>query len=343
MAQCGSGYFGKTENNSSTYWPFDIQNTRLTWGCYQGPHQIVKQLGLTLLKFINGGDTLKYWTQHKQYSPEQLNNINWPSLSRAMKSVPLSKHRWASKQMSGHFAHGKNVVWWQQCTSANCPWCRHTPEDKPHISRCTQDEATLCWTEAVNALMHWMKEEQSNPPLIQALTHGLQAWQSGMQLTDTTPVYDWQTQLRWDVVLDGWLSVEWQVQQEVYWVMWKRKKSSRQWILELIKKLWNVSLDMWEHRNVIMHNSLQLHEDILDSKINERIKALHNHGPQAVPCDGLVLFQKPLADLLQQTRHYKEKWVASVEAAQERKRHHNFGAYLQEQQFMRWWLGLEAT
>ena len=109
------------------------------------------------------------------------------------------------------------------------------------------------------------------------------------------------------------------------------------------KKLWNVSWDMWEHRNGIMHNSLQPCKDILDSRINEQIKALHSQGLQVVPWDGFVLFQKWLADLLQQTRHYKEKWVASVEAAQERKRHHDFGAYIQEQQFMRWWLGLEAN
>jgi len=33
------------------------------WGCYQGSHWIMKQLGPTLWKFINGSDTLKYWAQ----------------------------------------------------------------------------------------------------------------------------------------------------------------------------------------------------------------------------------------------------------------------------------------
>jgi len=41
-------------------------------------------------------------------------------------------------------------------------------------------------------------------------------------------------------------------------------------------------------------------------------------------------------------RHYKEKWIASVKAAKDRKQHHDFGAYLQEQQFMRTWLGLDT-
>jgi len=80
------------------------------------------------------------------------------------------------------------MVQWQQRTSASCPRCGHTPEDKPHISRCIQDEVTLHWMEVVNALTQWMKDEQSDPTLIQALTQGLQAWCSS--LTDNTPVYD---------------------------------------------------------------------------------------------------------------------------------------------------------
>ena len=99
---------------------------------------------------------------------------------------------------------------------------------------------------------------------------------------------------------------------------------------------------MWEHWNGMLHNSLQPCNNILDSRINKQLKALYNQGLQAMPQDVFVLFQKSLKDLLQQPQSYKEKWVASVEAAKERKRYHEFGAYLQEQCFMRQQLGLEA-
>jgi len=93
--------------------------------------------------------------------------------------------------------------------------------------------------------------------------------------------------------------------------------------MELIKKLRNVSWDMWEHQNSMLHNSLQPCDNILASRINKQLKALYNQGLQAMPQDVFVLFQKSLKDLLQQPWNYKEKWVASVEAAQERKRYHD--------------------
>jgi len=79
------------------------------WGCYLGKHHRVKQLQQSLQTFINRKDTLKYWEQWKQSSQDQLKEIDWQSLGCAMRSIPLSKRCWVTKQMSGHFAHGK--IW----------------------------------------------------------------------------------------------------------------------------------------------------------------------------------------------------------------------------------------
>jgi len=117
-----------------------------------------------------------------------------------MRGQPLAKQQWASKHMSGHFAHGKNMVQWQRHSSATCPRCRTAPEDKLHICRCTQDEVTLKWTKAVAALMQWMKDKQSDPNLIWALTQGLQAWHSGYTCFS-------QTISAWVGCGAGWLAI----------------------------------------------------------------------------------------------------------------------------------------
>jgi len=98
---------------------------------------------------------------------------------------------------------------------------------------------------------------------------------------------------------------------------------------------------MWDHRNGILHSSTNTRKDILDSRINEELTTLYNHGVQEVPCNAFTFFQTSLEDLLQQNWNYKKKWIASVQAAKERKQRHDFGAYLSEQQFMQHWLGLE--
>jgi len=146
------------------------------WGCYLGKQHVIKQLQHSLWKFINGKDMLKYWEQWKQSLQDLLQEVDWQSLGCAIQSIPLSKHRWSTKQMSGHFAHGKNMVRLQQRSTAEFPQCRMTIEDKTHIIRCTQAEATSTWMVAITALMKWMKDRQTDPQLITVLTLGLQAW-----------------------------------------------------------------------------------------------------------------------------------------------------------------------
>jgi len=70
----------------------------------------------------------------------------------------------------------------------------------------------------------WMKAEQSDPQLIQALVEGLQAWQNSTPAsedTSDTPAASKQKQIRWEALLEGWLSLEWQAQQAAYWAQWR--------------------------------------------------------------------------------------------------------------------------
>jgi len=242
-----------------------------------------------------------------------------------------------SKQTSGHFAHGKNMVWWHQRTTAECPRCGAIQEDKPHIILCFQQEATDLWVLALSSLKTWLSEEEMDPLLITKLLTGLQEWQNGGMVMGTSSATQQQSMLGWEAVMDGWLGLEWCAQQEAYWNLWKRQKSSRCWATELIKKLWNISWDMWDHCNSILHNTSQSWEDILDSTINDQVRQLFSQGLQAVPHDAFNFFAQPVEELLSKLRHYKIQWVESIMVAIT----WNYGSYLLEQCFMRRWLGLE--
>jgi len=126
------------------------------WSCYQDNRQVVKQLGSSLRTFINGHTTLQYWSQQKNYTPDLIQNVDWPALGQAMCSTKPQQRRWASKQMSGHFAHGKNMVRWQQCTTDRCPPCS-VSEDKAHIITCRQEEASSTWNAALASLRKWLE------------------------------------------------------------------------------------------------------------------------------------------------------------------------------------------
>jgi len=165
----------------------------------------------------------------------------------------------------------------------------------------------------------------------------------GNQVTSEHQVALRQKQLRWDAVLDGWLSLAWQEHQEAYWAQWHHCKSIKRWMTKLIKKLFNISWDMWEQRNDALHQSESHNDMILDRKINDQIRECFNQGLQDIPRDTFSFFRQPLEELLAHSWLYKEKWLASVQAAKQQKKHHKFGAYLPEQCGMWHWLGLEES
>jgi len=311
------------------------------WGCYTEKRWIVKQLDSELWQYINGNEALCYWSKRKNWDDNTLNNVDWMSVGRAMREVPQAKRRWASKQMSGHFAHGSNMVRWKQCSLAECPRCNASTEDKHHITQCPATLVTTLWEEALTELKQWWKVEQTAPHLAQALVAGLQAWRHNAHDSTKEVVSQKQARIGWNGLLDGWLSLDWRSQQEAYWAQWRRQKSSKQWTVKLIKKLWNISWDLWDHCNEALHHSQNARDDILDSRINDQIQTLFHQGLQAIPRDSFAFFKTPLKTLLTKTRHYKTWWVASVEVAMWQKKHHKHGTYLLEQCLMQHWLGLD--
>jgi len=94
--------------------PYSYKLPGYPWGCYLDHRQVVKQLSQSLWTWVNSQTTLQYWAQCKQYTPSQLREVDWSTIGRAMQGMKLSRRQWASKQMSGHFAHGKNMSWWKQ-------------------------------------------------------------------------------------------------------------------------------------------------------------------------------------------------------------------------------------
>jgi len=136
-----------------------------------------------------------------------------------------------------------------------------------------------------------MKTEQSDPKLIELLLTELQAWRNGEPHTTTLQLAQTQLEIGWEAALDGWLSLDWQATQEAYWLQWCRCKSSKRWTAELIKKLWNVAWDMWEHCNDTLHNSTTHRDDIIKSKINDQVWEIFVLGLHNVPWDAFLFFQ----------------------------------------------------
>jgi len=187
------------------------------------------------------------------------------------------------------------------------PWCRQPKEDKPHIIQCFQEAANGKLNVTLKHLKEQMQTEQLDPQLTGLLITELQAWHNGEPNTNTSLVAQKQLKIGWDAALDSWLSLDWHATQEPYWLQWLRCKSSKWWTAELIKKLWNIAWDMWDHCNKALHNSTNPHDDIIESKINDQVQEIFAYGLHAIPWDAFPLYQGTVEELLQHLKSYKEQ------------------------------------
>jgi len=96
-----------------------------------------------------------------------------------------------------------------------------------------------------------------------------------------------QSHIGWDRMLDGWLTRGWHDHQEKLWKHAKSRKSSLWWTSALIQKLWDVSWDMWDHRNKELFAGTEIQQQITHSLVDDRIKALYAGRVQQLPRDVL--------------------------------------------------------
>jgi len=233
---------------------------------------------------------------------------------------------------------------WKFRTATKCPRCPEPVEDKRHILECPNLAACELWEKSIKQLEEWLKAEGTERSIRKQLMHGLQMWTTPEHLPTTldSPL-EAQEQIGKHYMWDSWLSREWQQQQDQIWQQIKSRKSSRQWMSEIIKKLWNIEWGMWEQRNDILHKSEQNREAILERDTNDKIKQTYTIGMGQLARTDFGLMANTLEHHLGQSHHTKKLWLESIEAAIHRRKLHEHRAMTMEQRLMETWVVQNPT
>lgn len=116
------------------------------------------------------------------------------------------------------------------------------------------------------------------------------------------------------VFFQGWLSHEWTNAQHAYYLTIKSLQTGKRWTIALIKKLWDIVWDLWEHRNGILSNSLNVVSNkemcILDRKIMDTFSRLQSMALSAN--DRHLISLKPYR-IFNKDMMYKETWLSNAE------------------------------
>ena len=117
--------------------------------------------------------------------------------------------------------------------------------------------------------------------------------------------------------MGGCMSLEWSRAQEDYYKWLGIRRTGERWVAEIIKKLWNISWDLWQDRNDILHSTPR--EAILsgmaslDKAILEEIQL----GKEGLPKKVQDIFPNESEVLLESTLIQKKSWFVLVRAARE--------------------------
>jgi hypothetical protein len=292
-------------------------------------HKISSSLVKTLTSYIHTSTIRKYWIKKRKFSEHSRTYIDWESSKRSRLGIDKSKQKWLSKWMTGFCGVGIMLKRYKHQKHSKCPRCLSDNENVHHVLRCTQHGAKSLWTQSIDSLEQWMTRNQGHPELIELIILGLNKWHDQHIIPYDYDIlepllkqaYNQQRRIGWASFIEGFWSRSWRLCQDEYLKSLRSQKSSLLWISRVQRKIWMIAWEMWDHRNMFLHNkgaSIHAYEmQALEGEINNE----WNTGLDQLPQNYSHLFSGTVQDRMLDTVNNKLMWLISVWSARDNEIH----------------------
>lgn len=314
------------------------------WQIWLGSEKVVSTLGTRLTQFCTSQQAAEYW-KGKPRIGSNFAAVDWQAIGGAIRSLPLSHRIWITKHVTGFAATGVNMFRRKARPSAQCPRCSFE-EDSEHVLKCCGQDSDAVWEKSLKKMKEWLLES-THPGISESIINYLNGWRNDTQPTLHPSMWFYsaftgQNVIGWRNFLEGFICNEWQLTQQNYFLRVGSRRSPRRWTAALIRKLWEVAWDMWEHRNGILHNKEQ---SIILNHLHAQIREEFQRGSTDLSRDAQALFRPGLAGILSKPVEVKQQWLARIQLAREKAASYlSLGsAFQQERRGLAQWLGRTAT
>jgi len=205
--------------------------------------------------------------------------------------------QWASLDM-------KKMSQWKIQSSTQCPQCGYAAEDKNHVIKCPHPTAHKQWEKSLTALNNWLIAQKAEPIVRTTIIQCLKAWQ--MEGVDTSQGLGFSTHLQdklgWNLALDGVLTEQQRTQQELYWQWIKSRHLVQRWTAELIKKMWKLLWEMWQHCNSMLHETESGRLLIVEGNVNKQVIQVYKAGAHKLLAADVPIIHIQLASIVSKSR-----------------------------------------
>ncbi len=208
---------------------------------------------------------------------------------------------------------------WKIWSHDKCPRCG-AMETIQHVISCPAPEAREVWAKVIKGLREWMESVRSNTQIIESLVGAV----CNNPPTPAEVGHDpslhvamlQQAVIGFELIVEGWLAIEWEGAQKSYFKLLNSHKSGQRWMICLLQRLWQIVWDMWEHRNEVLHHQQNQATNVNTRDLDKAIKRLYDQAIFRLPHTlDRYLTKKSLRTILRLPRECKMKCAKAMNIA----------------------------
>jgi hypothetical protein len=306
--------------------------------------KLTSNLREALQEHCLSANALNYWQKKRQFRSSSVRDINWDAFGAAMQAVSPGMQRWVTKMTSGFCATGITMHRRGERTTTECPRCQ-LHEDVEHVWKCKQDTDRI-WKKSLTVLQEWLRENGTHPEMCKQIITGLTRWRSddGRESKSHIPWIQEATtkQYRygWGNFFKGFMAREWRSAQEVQLSRSRSKRSVRRWLSALIRKLWQIAWDLWEHRNGYLHRNK---DSLISAEVNGKIVEEFRKGTTMLRQTTRALFAGGLETVLSKPLDIRQQWIRRITLARQKDEEAYQETFTAERTLMSQWLNMAGN
>ena len=290
-----------------------------------------------------------YISNTLEVSTEDLDTlVHWDCYQLSRSTARFGMLKFISKFIGKDIASGTVMKRRKQRPHSNCPICHSPDEDNFHILTCPS--ASTFRSTLIVQFHTWLNAQHTDPCIISFLCNSLQTWFFNPTSTNTyyssdpiiSSAYNAQSKLGWYAFLCGYISSALVTAQAVYYLESGSRRSATRWGSHLIAQAWNITFQLWDNRNNILHESDRIHHLHGFSSLRNAITTEYSIGILQLPPLYRRYFSLPLQQLLHKPATYLKRWFLVIRSGRE-SFYHQYNDDWQSDPSLRRWIGLAPT
>jgi hypothetical protein len=244
------------------------------WAVWVNGKKVCKQSGGTLRDAIHSDSLTQWWmkesrTKRAKFTQMQIKLMDTVAAKAVWTSAKTARRKWICKHAADLLPVGRNMKRWQFWKRHKCPRCLEDDEEGAHILGFQDQRACTQRTKVLEAFDTRLRTIKTSKDIRRTILAQVRAWMNGTRPARRpipqplqAAVRD-QTTLGWDQFLQGRIAKSWTPLQPTNFAGRQLRNTGKPWAAALTLAIWELSWQMWDHRNGILHNS-DVYDHLID-------------------------------------------------------------------------------